>query len=275
VSAGRPVHLTLTVVPVVLLATTAVGLPLYVQLDVDGGIGIADAGVAARMPIPPSRPAPSPSAPAAAPARRRTPRTLVGRNMSFPFVRSFLSPDPWRPVCEVVPPRLQLSVRSQLQNGGDECFSTVRNRGKLCGNQVLRAGADAAKNYSGGGHRQDPNTISLGITSPNRFHRKPAPTQCCSLGASCQQTEYPANVGAERQIARQHFRVPQGSSRQRIAVSVSRFAGDSGTGRGSRGCAGQVRVLAPASADGQRSPHKPLLVSLALGRPSRRASYVT
>src|SRR6516225_5427562 len=70
VLAGSPVQSTVTGVPVVLLAPTATGLPLYVQLDVDGGIGMADAGVAA---IPPSKAAPSPSVPATVHARRRMP----------------------------------------------------------------------------------------------------------------------------------------------------------------------------------------------------------
>jgi hypothetical protein len=59
---GSPVQTTVTGVPAVLLAGKPNALPLYVQFDVDGGIGIADAGVAA---TPLSRAVPSPSAPAA------------------------------------------------------------------------------------------------------------------------------------------------------------------------------------------------------------------
>src|SRR5487761_718541 len=75
---GSPVQLTVTGVPVVPLAAKATGLPLYVQLDVDGGIGMADAGVA----TPVSRAAPSPSAPATVHVRRRMlPRIRLGCNM--------------------------------------------------------------------------------------------------------------------------------------------------------------------------------------------------
>src|SRR5580704_17425034 len=63
VFAGRPVQATVTGVPAVLLAANPSGLPLSLQLDVDGGIGMADAGTAATMAVPASRPAPNPSTP--------------------------------------------------------------------------------------------------------------------------------------------------------------------------------------------------------------------
>src|SRR5215831_5385191 len=45
VVAGKPVHTTDTACPAVAPGTTF-GLPLYVQLDVDGGTGVAAAGAA-------------------------------------------------------------------------------------------------------------------------------------------------------------------------------------------------------------------------------------
>src|SRR5262249_43773437 len=45
VVACKPVQTTLTAIPAVALGTTF-GLPAYVQLDVDGGIGVAAAGAA-------------------------------------------------------------------------------------------------------------------------------------------------------------------------------------------------------------------------------------
>jgi hypothetical protein len=54
-------------------------------------------------------------------------------------------------------------------------FSTARNRGKLCGNQVFRVGDDAANNYSGEVTARMPKTLSLGVASPERISKEARP----------------------------------------------------------------------------------------------------
>jgi hypothetical protein len=65
--AGMPVHEMATDVPAA-TPVTALGLPLYVQLDVEGGMGVAAAGAAVSATSNAPR---SPSTPATAVTRRR------------------------------------------------------------------------------------------------------------------------------------------------------------------------------------------------------------
>src|SRR5262249_316003 len=71
VVAGKPVHTTDTAMPAV-APGTAQGRPLYVQLDVDGGIGVAAAGAAV-------------SATSNAPRSPSTPTTAVTRRRNLPL----------------------------------------------------------------------------------------------------------------------------------------------------------------------------------------------